>query len=88
MSEALFPKGYKNMPNRMTDEEIAAHFDRDRREWIDKDCKPDSCYVCPFSVWYSDYKRCTVLKQQLHPYFRINARLKACPIRIEGLDNG
>ena len=87
MSNTLFPPGYKNMPNRMTDEEIAAHFDYARREWVDEDNKPCSCYLCPFSAWYSDYKRCTVLKKQLHPRFQISARLKACPIRIEGLNN-
>ena len=85
MCNTLFPNGWDNMPNRLQNEEVSELFDKNRHEWLDKEHKPCCCYRCPFSVWYTDYKRCTVLKRQLHPYFRIDARLKDCPIQINGL---
>lgn len=68
-------------------ERAADALDKDQTSWVDENRKPRSCYVCPFSFWHSDYKRCSVLKQPLHPKFRIDARLKACPIRIDGLQD-
>lgn len=42
--------------------------------------KPESCYTCPYSLWYSGYKKCCLLDKHMHQYFRINARLKDCPL--------
>ena len=44
------------------------------------DNPPESCYVCPNCIWTSDYKYCKSLDQKIHPLFRINARLKKCPL--------
>lgn len=85
MSNKLFPNGWENISNKLQKEEIAAMYDKQYVQWLDENNKPCCCYLCPFSVWYADYKRCTALQRQLHPYFRINARLKDCPIQVIGL---
>lgn len=66
-------------------EAAADMLDRDCTSWVDEEHKPKSCYVCPFSIWERDYKRCSVLKQWLHPLSRKDARLKICPVKINGL---
>ena len=88
MSNTPFPNGWDNIHNRLQKEEVAGFFDNDRRQWLDDNNKPRCCYICPFSVWYADYKRCTALQKQLHPYFRTDARLKDCPVRVDGLSKG
>ena len=88
MSNTLFPNGWDNIHNKLQKEEVAGFFDNDRRQWLDDSNKPRCCHMCPFSVWYKDYKRCTALQRQLHPCFRIDARLKDCPVRIDGLSKG
>ena len=79
-----FPDGWEQDKRFM--KRIADHFDYDSLEWLDETLtKPYSCYACPFGIWYSNYKRCTVLHQQLPRVFRTNARLKKCPITISGV---
>lgn len=39
-----------------------------------------SCCGCPFSLWFNDFKRCMLLHKSLHPYFRIDAKLRQCPM--------
>lgn len=64
-------------------ESVDSLFDRDACNWIDKESnKPKSCYLCPFVVWYRDYKRCPIAHQQLPNMFKNDARLKSCPIQI------
>lgn len=84
--QCLFPKGWAGSDDKAYLDEVNSMFDQKEREWLDSAGKPKSCYCCPFAVWYRDYKRCTALRQQLHPCFRINARLKACPVQIIGIE--
>lgn len=39
-----------------------------------------SCCGCLFSLWLTNFKRCMLLHKNLHPYFRIDAKLKQCPV--------
>lgn len=81
----LFPNGWAGSNDKAYLERVNAMMDLEGTGWVDKDGKPESCYCCPFVIWYRDYKRCSVLGKQLHPCFRINARLKTCPIKISGM---
>lgn len=79
-----FPPGWEQ--DKRFVKKIADHFDYEALNWLGDDLqKPFSCYACPFGIWYSNYKRCTILHQQLPRIFRTNARLKKCPVTITGV---
>ena len=46
--------------------EIERVFDNVALSLLDSNGYFRSCYLCPFSIWYRDYKRCPILKQNLH----------------------
>lgn len=71
--------GSKEFKNR-----VDAVFDSEAAALIGDDGKPVSCAACPFVVWYTDYKRCPLLRRQLHDKFRVDARLKECPVKVLG----
>lgn len=42
--------------------------------------EPKSCYGCGYCIWTRNFKECMLLQKTLPVAFRINARLKVCPL--------
>ncbi len=49
-------------------------------EVIPPENNPSSCSFCYHCIWLSNFKFCKLLEQELNPWFRINAKLKNCPL--------